>query len=85
MKNSRSSHQIRVVSSIRWELHPHTPIALPFERVMWTVFIGDVGRAMFTGAHGRERAVEAALQLAEELRSSGAVSLVIEPTLKLAS
>lgn len=45
----------------------------------WTVFAADDRHAIFTGVHAKERAVDAALWLAEELRMHGTVVVVVDP------
>jgi hypothetical protein len=60
------SHQIRVTSS-----------ASP-SGTAWTVLVTGESHAVFTGGAARPRAVEYALRLAEDLRTTGAVLVVVD-------
>lgn len=46
---------------------------------VWTVFVAGQSRAVFTGDRAKERALDAALWLAEDLRRNGAVQVVVDP------
>lgn len=67
MATRNLSHRIRVSSSISASGRT------------WTVFVADDRHAIFTGARAKERAVDAALRLAEDLRMHGAVVVVVDP------
>jgi hypothetical protein len=47
--------------------------------VVWSVWADEEEHAVFAGNSARSRALESALRLAEELRLTGAVLVVIEP------
>ncbi|HEX7603548.1 MAG TPA: hypothetical protein VF316_18140 [Polyangiaceae bacterium] len=46
---------------------------------VWTVLVAGESRAIFTGDRARERALDSALWLAEDLRSNGSVQVVVDP------
>lgn len=60
------SHRIHVSSSIS------------AAGAAWTVVVADEREAIFTGEGARGRAIESALRLAEELRMSGTVLVVVQ-------
>jgi hypothetical protein len=45
---------------------------------VWTVFVADESHSSFEGDGAKGRAIESALQLAEVLRLSGTVLIVVE-------
>jgi hypothetical protein len=46
----------------------------------WCVDVADESQAVFTGDGAKGRAIEAALRLAEDLRTSGPVLVVVGPS-----
>ena len=46
---------------------------------IWPVFVSSRSHAIFTGDRAKERAIDSALWLAEELRRNGSVQVVVDP------
>jgi hypothetical protein len=45
---------------------------------IWTVFVAGQSHAIFSGERAKERAVDSALWLAEDLRRNGTVQVVVD-------
>jgi hypothetical protein len=61
------SHRIRVSSS------------LSASGTAWTVYVGGMRDAIFTGVRAKGRALDCALRRAEDLRTTGPAVVVVEP------